>query len=93
MLFVALGKPKPGASQERITRRTHWQYPEGLRLVAEYWPLGSEYAVISIFEGDSAVAMIASLTAWSDVMDITITPAVTAEEGMRLAQGMMAKAG
>ena len=46
MLFILMGKPRAGNPQERIARRLQWQYPEGLRVVAEYWPQGGEYAVI-----------------------------------------------
>jgi hypothetical protein len=36
MLFVALAKVKGGTMEERITRRTQWQYPQGMRVMAEY---------------------------------------------------------
>jgi len=89
MLFVAMGKPKAGTPQERIARRAQWQYPEGMRAVAEYWPIGGEYTVITIAEADSIAPIMAVVTAWADVFDFTVTPAVTAEEGLRLAQQMM----
>jgi hypothetical protein len=86
MLFISMGKAIAGTPQERIARRAQWQYPEGIRLVAEYWPIGGDYSVISIVEGDSVPAMLAAITQWADVFDITITPAVTLEEGLGLAQ-------
>ena len=59
--------------------------------MVEYWPLGGEYSVISIVEADSAQVITASLITLSDVMEFSITPAVTSEEGLRFAQKMMAK--
>lgn len=38
MLVIAMGKVKAGTLQERLARRVEWQYPEGMRVVAEYWP-------------------------------------------------------
>ena len=90
MLFVSLGKPKAGTTpQERIARRAKWQFPEGARLVAEYWPIGGEYTVITIAEADSIAPLMAAIVAWADVFDFTVHPAVTAEEGLRLAQQML----
>ncbi len=89
MLFIAMGKVKAGSVQEAIARRAQWKYPQGLRLVAEYWPQGGEYNVISIAEADSVAPLMAGLVAWSDLVQYTVTPAVTAEEGLRLAEQMM----
>lgn len=36
--------------------------------------------------------MMAAIAAWSDVFDFTITPAVTAEKGLRVVQQMMKNA-
>ena len=86
MLFVLMGKPRDGNSHESLARRMKWQYPEGLRNVAEYWPQGCEYHVISICEADNVAPIMATLGEWDDVFVWTVAPAVTAEEGMRLAQ-------
>ncbi|MCL5950753.1 MAG: DUF3303 domain-containing protein [Chloroflexi bacterium] len=89
MLLVTMAKAKAGTGQERITRRAQWKYPDGMRVLAEYWPIGGEYEAIIISEGDNITsAMALFVVAWSDVLDITITPALTAEEGLRLAQQM-----
>jgi hypothetical protein len=89
MLFIAMGKPRAGNPKERTARRMSWQYPEGLRAVAEYWPQGGEYAVISICEADSVAPIMATLAVWEDLLEFTVTPAVTAAEGLRLAQRMV----
>ncbi len=89
MLFIVMGKPRGVGTKEGVTRRMQWKYPEGIHLVAEYWPQGGEYGVIIIAEADSIAPIMAALVAWEDVFQITVTPAVTAEEGLRLAQQMM----
>ena len=90
MLFVATLNPIGGTPQERIARRLEWDYPEGVRPIAEYWPLGGDVNVISIFEADSVAPIMATLMAWADVFEISVAPAVTAEDGIQLAQQMMA---
>jgi uncharacterized protein with GYD domain len=89
MLFISLAKVKAGTTQERVARRMQWQYPPGMRVLGEYWPVGGEYSVVTIAEGDSIEAMMAATGAWDDVLEFTIMPAVTAEEGLRLFQKMM----
>ena len=89
MLVVAMGKVKAGTLQERLARRAEWQYPEGLRVVAEYWPQSGEYAVITIAEADSALPILAAIAPWSDIFEFTVAPVVTAEEGLRAAQQML----
>ena len=46
-------------------------------------------AVIGIFETDSVAPIMAMLAEWGDVFDISVVPAITAEEGLQLAQQMM----
>lgn len=89
MLFVALLKVRAGTTKERMARRVQWQYPEGARLVAEYWLQTTDPACISIMEADSIAPIMAATAAWDDVFEITVVPAVTAEEGLRLAKQMM----
>jgi len=89
MLFVALLKPKAGTPQERIARRLKWQYPAGVRPIAEYWLQASDPDVVGVFEADSIAPIMAITVEWGDVFDITVVPAITAEEGLTLAQQMM----
>jgi len=88
MLFVALltarGSVPP---KETIARRAQWQYPEGVRVVGEYW-LQGDPTVISILEADSVAPIMAVTTEWGDAFSITVLPAVTAEEGLELAKQM-----
>jgi hypothetical protein len=55
---------------------------------AEYWLQTADPAVVSIFETDSVAPIMATLAEWGDVFDITVVPAITAEEGLQLAQQM-----
>jgi len=89
MLVIAFGKVKAGTLQERLARRAQWQYPPGLRLVAEYWPLGGDHSVVIIAEADSAASVLAATAPWSDLFEITVAPVITAEEGLRVAPQLM----
>jgi hypothetical protein len=86
MLFVALGKVRAGTVQERTARRLEWQYPEGARVIAEYWLQKQDPNVITVFEADSIVPIMAATSPWDDVFEFTIVPAVSAEEGLEIAR-------
>jgi len=89
MLFVALMKVRAGTEEERLTRRLQWQYPAEMCVLAEYWLNTTDPQIITIFEADSFAPMSQVTSSWDDVYDITITPAVTAEEGIKQAREMM----
>ena len=89
MLFAVLLKAKGATPAERTARRLQWQYPEGLRPVAEYWLGSAELSVIAIVEADDVRPLTAVTMQWGDVFDVTVVPAITAEEGLQLAQQMM----
>jgi hypothetical protein len=89
MLFVALLNSKDGTPKERIGRRAKWQYPEGVKLIAEYWLQAANPEVISIFETDSIAPIMGTLAEWGDAFDISVYPAITAEDGLELAKQRM----
>jgi hypothetical protein len=89
MLFVSLLRTSAGTPQETAARRLKWQYPEGVRVVAEYWLQTSDPAVIAVFEADSVAPIMAINVEWGDIFDITVVPAITAEEGLALLRQMM----
>lgn len=89
MLFVALLKVRSGTDKERTARRVQWQPPEGMRPVAEYWLQTPDPHCISIVEADSIAPIMAAVSQWDDVFDITVIPAITAEEGIELAKQAM----
>jgi Domain of unknown function (DUF3303) len=66
-----------------LMRRAVWQYPEGIRPIAEYWPTASAVQVVSIFSADSFDQVMELVFEWNDVFGIDIHPAVSAEEGLR----------
>ena len=90
MLFVSLFNLKPTAKlAETTAQRLQWKYPEGLKVIAEYWLQADKPHVICIAEADDIAPMIAAVTPWFDHFEVTVIPAVTAEEGMKLASQMM----
>jgi hypothetical protein len=65
-------------------RRAAWQYPQGIRPIAEYWPMASSVQVISIFSADSLDKVMELVFEWNDVFDIAVHPAVSAEDGLKI---------
>ena len=88
MLFVTLCKVKAATTRERTARRLEYKYPEGLKVIAEYWLQSEDPSVIVITESDSAAVGFAALSAWDDVFSMTVIPAITAEEGLQMARQM-----
>ena len=92
MLFVALYSPKPSASfAQSLKQRMEWKPPEGIKVVGEYWLQHSNPHIIVAFEADNIAPIMATNRQWSDLCDITVTPAITSEEGLKLAKQMMPK--
>lgn len=91
MIFVTLCKAKSGTQVERTARRLDYQYPEGMRVLGEWWLQTPDPEVVLVTEADGPAAMLAARSAWDDFFDITIFPAVAAEEGMAIARQAMAK--
>ena len=89
MLFVTICKGKNSTDKQRIARRAAWNYPPGLKLLAEYWPQGNEVVAIMAVEANDVASIMAAVTDWDDLMDISVSPAVTAEEGLDLAASLM----
>jgi hypothetical protein len=65
-------------------RRAGWQFPDGLKVISEYWPLSGEYQVVTVFSAESVTPLMEIEFEWDDVFDITVTPAVSADEGLRI---------
>jgi len=90
MLFVTLGKAKAASTaKQRIARRAGWQYPSGVRVLGEYWLLTAEPAtLILISESEEAGSILSAIAEWDDLFDLTVVPAMTAEQGLELAKQM-----
>ncbi len=89
MLFVTIAKAKAGTTKERVARRMQWSFPPGVRVIGEYWLQNAEATLVLVSEADSVAPIFAATSDWDDVFDFTVTPAVTAAEGMELAKQMM----
>jgi len=93
MLFVALYSPKPGTTPaQALPRRMEWKPPQGMKPVAEYWLPNITPHVIVIFEADNYATIMAANMPWADIFDFSVFPAITGEEGIKLAKQMMPKA-
>ena len=89
MLFVALGKARPGTLQQRIVRRMAWQVPQvGAEIVGEYWLQTPDPAVILVFNADNVGQMSVVFAGFDDLFDISIYPATTAQAGLEFLKQM-----
>jgi len=67
-----------------------YEFPEGLRVLGEYWPQTGDPAVVLVSEADEIEPLLAATSYWADAYDFTTFPAVTAEVGMRSAKERLA---
>jgi hypothetical protein len=67
-----------------LMRRASWKYPAGIQVVAEYWPLADDVQVVAIFSAEDVGAIWELVAEWDDVFDVDVSPAVSAEEGLRI---------
>jgi hypothetical protein len=56
-----------------------------VRILGEYWLQEAPARVVVISEAESAAPLMLINLQWSDLFDIEIMPAITAEEGLKLA--------
>lgn len=74
-----------------LGRRAGWQYPAGIRFIAEYWPFASDVTVVSIFNTDDIAAVMEFQFEWSDVFEIDVIPAVSAQDGLKIGADVMGR--
>lgn len=88
MHYIMLADWKPGTDREQqdraLARRKDWQYPEGLRPIIELWVANGSPVVVFAFEADDPSQVMELTAAWDDFFTVTVSPAVTPEEGLRL---------
>ena len=90
MLFVALLKTRGTTTfQEGVARRMRWDYPEGVRVLSEYWLETESPRVVSIMEADGMDAFGQIRMHWNEMFEIEVFPAVTGEQGMEMARQAM----
>jgi hypothetical protein len=97
MLFVMALKWQSGLTREQrdgaLGRRAGWKYPDGVKLIGEHWPISEGLAVVSIFETDEPAALLEIGVTWGDVFQIEITPALSADEGLKMGPDVLARRG
>lgn len=95
MLYVSIMKWQPGMTREQrdgaLMRRAQWEFPKDMKVIGEYWPVGEDPAVVTIVETDDISALLEVDMTWGDTFHITVTPAVTAEEGLKLGPDLLAR--
>ncbi len=90
MLMVTLGKPKStSTTKERLARRLDWNYPNGVRVLGEYWLQTADPTLIIISEVDDVGALLSASAQWDDHFDLTTVPATSAQDGLALARRML----
>jgi len=95
MEFIGLLRFRPSVpAAERdaaLMRRANWQYPDGVKVIAEYWPAWGEYQVVTAFSAETYAPIMEIEFEWNDVFDVTVVPAVSAEEGLRIGPEVFAR--
>ncbi|HWC38946.1 MAG TPA: DUF3303 family protein [Acidimicrobiales bacterium] len=95
MDYVMLLRWKQGLTRDQrdgaLMHRASWNYPAGVQLVAEYWPATEDPAVVSIFRTEDFAALMEVQLTWGDIFDITVVPAVSAEDGLKIGPEVMGR--
>jgi hypothetical protein len=73
-----------GERDAALMRRATWDYPSGVRVIAEYWPMAADVQVITIFSADDISAVWELVAEWEDVFDVDVSPAISAEDGLKV---------
>jgi hypothetical protein len=88
MDYVALLTFRPSVDaatrDAALMRRAAFTYPHGIEVIAEYWPISADPNVVSVISTEDKAAMMQLYFEWSDVFDITILPAVSAADGLKI---------
>ena len=83
--FLKFRESVSAADQDAaLMRRAAWKYPDGIRVISEYWPLSAEYQVVTAFEADSLPVDHGSRLRMERRLRISVSPAVSADEGFRV---------
>ncbi len=94
MLFAFVANYLDGTTEAQrdaaLARRAQWKFPEGTKPVAEFWSVGNNPLVYSVFEADDIAAVWKVAADWNDVFDIAIVPVVTAEQGLNIGPDILA---
>jgi hypothetical protein len=95
MDYVMLLRWKQGLTRQQrdgaLMNRAGWKYPAGVDVVAEYWPSAEDPAVVSIFRTEEYGALMEIGMTWGDTFDITILPAISADDGLKIGPEVMGR--
>jgi hypothetical protein len=83
--FLTFRSSVTGAERDGgLMRRAAWQYPDGIDVIAEYWPMAAAPQVVSIFSTNDPAALMQLELEWNDIFDIQIHPALSADDGLKI---------
>lgn len=95
MDYVMLLRWKQGLTRQQrdaaLVHRADWNYPSGVKVIGEYWLATEDPAVVSIFQAEDYGALMELEFAWADTFDITVLPAIRAEDGLKIGADVMAR--
>jgi hypothetical protein len=96
MTIIGLFHWKPDLSHEKVLeclgRRLTYKEPEGADMLFEYWPSGlgdNTPAVVAGYEMSDFAPIMELELFWGEYFDITMLPAVSAEDGIKLGADAM----
>jgi hypothetical protein len=94
MLYMAFLTWKPGLTREQrqaaLARHGRYRLPEGCEPIAEYWPSGP-IAVVAVLEAKDEAAAGQLARDWQDAFDVTVFPAVSARDELKMGSPRWAK--
>jgi hypothetical protein len=95
MDYVMLLRWKQGLTRDQrdaaLMHRAGWKYPADTEVIAEYWPAAEDPAVVSIFRAETFAPIMELEFTWGDTFDITVIPAISAEEGLGIGAEVMGR--
>ncbi len=78
MKFLCLFDIKENVSQakiaESIAKRSEYKFPEGTKLLAEYWTAAQCPSVVAVIEATDPSQLMLNSVAWMDVFEVRVTP-------------------
>jgi len=95
MDYVMLFSWKQGLTRDQrdgaLMHRAGWNFPSGVKVIAEYWPAAEDPAVVVIFQTDDYAPLMEIALTWGDTFDITTLPAISAEDGLKVGPDAMGR--
>ncbi len=87
MKFICLFDIRKDVSQakiaETVARRSEFKFPEGMKVLAEYWTPVESPSVVAIVEADDTAPLLQNSVAWLDAFECRVVPAIEWQEGLQ----------